>query len=87
MDNHTTEDRTNHNVVTEEHTRENGVTNGTVNGIDDVGTKFLEVDLNGKLLTFLWHNTRGLELEAFVWGFMGKDWIGLSLTSMDVIFL
>lgn len=47
MDNHTTEDRTNHNVVTEEHTRENGVTNGTVNGIDDVGTKFLEVDLNG----------------------------------------
>ncbi|KAJ8713105.1 hypothetical protein PYW08_008409 [Mythimna loreyi] len=49
LDNHTTEDRTNHNVVTDNnHSRENGVTtNGTVNGIDDVANKFLEVDLNG----------------------------------------
>lgn len=49
---HTAEDRTNHNVVTDinHHTRENGVTNGTLNGIDDVATKFLEVDLNGKLI-------------------------------------
>ncbi|XP_026740616.1 myotubularin-related protein 4 isoform X2 [Trichoplusia ni] len=48
MDNHT-DDRANHNVVADlnNHVRENGVTNGTLNGIDDVTTKFLEVDLNG----------------------------------------
>ncbi|KAG6455329.1 hypothetical protein O3G_MSEX009150 [Manduca sexta] len=50
MDNHnsTEGDVVNHNVIElTNHNRENGVTNGTVNGIDEVSSKFLEVDLNG----------------------------------------
>ncbi|XP_075984208.1 phosphatidylinositol-3,5-bisphosphate 3-phosphatase MTMR4 isoform X2 [Anticarsia gemmatalis] len=48
LDNHncTEGDRANHNVLTDIATNHNGVTNG-INGIDDVATKFLEVDLNG----------------------------------------
>ncbi|XP_037292520.1 myotubularin-related protein 3 isoform X2 [Manduca sexta] len=50
MDNHnsTEGDVVNHNVIElTNHNRENGVTNGTINGIDEVSSKFLEVDLNG----------------------------------------
>lgn len=51
LDNHTSEDRTNHNVVTDNnHSRENSVTtNGIMNGLDEVATNFHEVDLNGEI--------------------------------------
>ncbi|KAJ0172940.1 hypothetical protein K1T71_011116 [Dendrolimus kikuchii] len=47
--NSTEVDLVNHNVLTAltNHNRENGVVNGTVNGLEDVATKFLEVDING----------------------------------------
>ncbi|XP_045503305.1 myotubularin-related protein 4 isoform X1 [Colias croceus] len=47
--NSTEGDIVNHNVVngSTNHNRENGVSNGSVNGIVDVTAKFLEVELNG----------------------------------------
>ncbi|CAK1541397.1 unnamed protein product [Leptosia nina] len=51
IDNHnsTEGDIANHNVVNgnTNHNRENGVSNGDVNGIVDITAKFLEVELNG----------------------------------------
>lgn len=50
--NSTEVDLVNHNVFTAltSHNGENGVVNGTVNGLEDVATKFLEVDINGEFL-------------------------------------